>query len=195
MKDEPIQYCSMLVWSCVLFGYCCIGLQIVGSELRTAVALNYEQQRTYSITVRSYDNGSPALYVDQVFTIRVIDVNERPSALNTTTMYINENSPLNAFIGVMVGIDPDNFRQSGRQTLTYSLIDSANDLFKLDQDILRVGSFAAVSHLQIPLQMVAIKFPMKSTDSHRVWYCPHSPKQLLYCRSIILYIVQEIVNI
>ena len=123
----------------------CIGLQIVGSELRTAVALNYEQQRTYSITVRSYDNGSPALYVDQVFTIRVIDVNERPSALNTTTMYINENSPLNAFIGVMVGIDPDNFRQSGRQTLTYDLIDSANGLFKLDQDILRVSSFTTVS--------------------------------------------------
>ena len=122
-------------------------LQIIGSELRTAVALNYEEQRIYVITVRSYDNGSPALYVDQVFTIRVIDVNERPSALNTTTMYINENSPLNAFIGVMVGLDPDNFRQSGRQTLTYSLIDSANGLFKLDQDILRVSYFDVVSLL------------------------------------------------
>ena len=127
------------------------GLQIVGSELRTAVALNYEQQRTYSITVRSYDNGSPALYVDQVFTIRVIDVNERPSALNTTTMYINENSPLNAFIGVMVGIDPDNFRQSGRQTLTYNLIDSSNGLFKLDQDVLRVSSIGVVSLLERPV--------------------------------------------
>ena len=154
------------MWSCVLFGYCCIGLQIVGSELRTAVALNYEQQRTYSITVRSYDNGSPALYVDQVFTIRVIDVNERPSALNTTTMYINENSPLNAFIGVMVGIDPDNFRQSGRQTLTYSLIDSANGLFKLDQDILRVSYFDVVSLLETPVQTVATHVILNKTDSH-----------------------------
>ena len=128
----------------VLFRY--IGLQIVGSQLRTAVALNYEEQSTYIIKVRSYDNGSPALYVDQVFTIRVIDVNERPSALNTTTMYINENSPLNAFIGVIVGIDPDNFRHRGRQTLTYDLIDSANGLFKLDQDILRVSFFLLQCH-------------------------------------------------
>ena len=111
--------------------------------------MNYEEQRIYVITVRSYDNGSPALYVDQVFTIRVIDVNERPSALNTTTMYINENSPLNTFIGVMVGIDPDNFRQSGRQTLKYSLIGSANGLFKLDQDILRVSSLFVLSLLKV----------------------------------------------
>jgi len=50
---------------------------IVGSNLLTAASFNYEAQNSYSVRVRSTDQGG--LFVEKAFVIAVTDVNEPPS--------------------------------------------------------------------------------------------------------------------
>ncbi|MFO0014310.1 MAG: Ig-like domain-containing protein, partial [Planctomycetota bacterium] len=49
---------------------------ITGSTLRAISSLDYETQSNYSVRIRSTDRGG--LYVDKIFAIQVIDVNEAP---------------------------------------------------------------------------------------------------------------------
>ena len=53
---------------------------IVGDELQTAAALNFETQSSYNICIRSTDDG--LLSVDRNFTISVNDLNDAPVAVN-----------------------------------------------------------------------------------------------------------------
>ena len=57
--------------------------RLVGSWLMTTSTanLNYEDQSTYSITIRSTDNGSPPRSVEKAFTVKVLDVNEAPASV------------------------------------------------------------------------------------------------------------------
>ena len=53
-----------------------------GSQLKTASSFNYEAKNSYSIRVRSTDQGG--LYTEKVFTIDVTDVNDPPVAVNSS---------------------------------------------------------------------------------------------------------------
>ena len=52
---------------------------IAGNQLTTAATLDYETKRSYSIRVRSTDQGG--LWVENTFTINVTNVNETPTAV------------------------------------------------------------------------------------------------------------------
>ena len=59
----------------------------------TAKALDYEVQvwpkkLLYTIEVESTDSGSPALSIKKTFTIEVLNVNERPTAIRISNSQV-----------------------------------------------------------------------------------------------------------
>lgn len=90
---------------------------IVGSELRLAQVPDFEAQSSYSICVRSTDNGSPAQSVDQAFTISILDVNEAPVSINLDNDSLEENQSSGTLIGSFSADDPD-----AGQSHTFSLV-------------------------------------------------------------------------
>jgi hypothetical protein len=88
---------------------------IVGNGLRTNAALNFETKSSFSIRVRTTDQGG--LSFEQAFTITVTNVNESPTALNLSSTNIAENVATGTSIGTLASADPDT-----GNTFTYSLV-------------------------------------------------------------------------
>jgi hypothetical protein len=89
--------------------------EIVGNELRTNTALDFETRSSYSIRIRTTDQGS--LTFEQTFTITVTNVNEQPTALALSNATIAENVATGTGIGTFSTTDPD-----ASNTFTYSLV-------------------------------------------------------------------------
>ena len=64
---------------------------IVGNQLRTKASFDYETKKSYSIRVRSTDNGAGSLYFEKQFTITVTDVNEPSAPLTAISPNGGEN--------------------------------------------------------------------------------------------------------
>jgi hypothetical protein len=88
---------------------------LVGSLLKTAVALNFETKSSYSIVVRSTDAGG--LAVDSTFTILVTNVNEAPTEISLSASSVAENAAAGTTVGTLSTIDPD-----GAGVTTYTLV-------------------------------------------------------------------------
>ena len=101
-----------------------------GTALKTTANanLNYELQTKYIIVVRSTDSGS--LSYEKQFVITVEDVNEEPGVVTISQSIVVENSAKGTVVGTLSANDPDNLKLS-RQTLTYSIIDSADGRFEV----------------------------------------------------------------
>ncbi|BAS59966.1 YD repeat protein (plasmid) [Leptolyngbya boryana NIES-2135] len=81
--------------------------QLIGNELRVApgAILDYEAATSYTVKVRTTDNGKPNLFFDKVLTIRLSDINERP--VFTSTPIINaEAGKLYSY--TITTVDPEN---------------------------------------------------------------------------------------
>ncbi|MCA2708872.1 MAG: VWA domain-containing protein [Microcystis sp. M015S2] len=98
---------------------------IVGNQLQINNSPDFETKNSYSIRVKTTDQGG--LSFEKVLTITVNDVNENPSnqaptnlALSATT--VNENVAPNTVIGTFSSTDPD----SGN-SFTYSLVTGTGD--------------------------------------------------------------------
>jgi ELWxxDGT repeat protein len=88
---------------------------IVGGELRTAASFNFEAKSSYSIRVRSTDQGG--LSTDKVFTIAVTNVNETPTDITLSASSIAENLASGTTVGTLSTTDPD-----ASNTFTYTLV-------------------------------------------------------------------------
>jgi VCBS repeat-containing protein len=110
--------------------------EIVDNELRLADSLNFEDQASYSIRVRTEDQDGESF--EQVFTITVTDVNEAPTALELSSNTVAENEPVGTEVGTFSTTDPD-----ADNTFTYTLVagegDTDNDSFTIDGNILRTA--------------------------------------------------------
>jgi uncharacterized delta-60 repeat protein len=93
---------------------------IEGSILRATNTFNFEAKSSYSIRVRSTDQGG--LFTEKTFTITVTNVNETPTDISLSSSSIAENAGANAVVGALSTIDPD-----GGNTFTYSLVPSTGD--------------------------------------------------------------------
>ncbi len=80
--------------------------------------LNYEDPaaRTFTLSIRVTDSGSPAAFTDTTATINLSDVNETP-VINDFTFTLDENRPNATAVGQVVHQDPD-----AGQTFTYSIL-------------------------------------------------------------------------
>jgi uncharacterized delta-60 repeat protein len=112
---------------------------IAGSILRATNSLDFETKSSYTVRVRSTDQGG--LFVDKAFTIQVLDVNESPTDINLTSTAIPENAGSNATVGTFSTADVD-----AGNTFVYSLVagsgDTDNGAFNISGSTLRAtGSF------------------------------------------------------
>ncbi|MFM7930560.1 MAG: cadherin repeat domain-containing protein, partial [Pirellula sp.] len=110
---------------------------IAGSILRATNTFNFEAKSSYSIRVRSTDQGG--LFTEKTFTIAVTNVNETPTDISLSSSSIAENAGANAVVGMLSTIDPD----SGN-TFMYSLVtgvgDADNVSFSISGNSLRATS-------------------------------------------------------
>jgi hypothetical protein len=88
---------------------------IVGNQLRINSSPNFEAKNSYSIRVRTTDQGG--LSFESPFTITINNVNEIPTAIALSASSINENVAANSVVGNFSTIDPDT-----GNTFTYSLV-------------------------------------------------------------------------
>jgi len=79
--------------------------EIVGQELRTVAALDYETQNEYHIRVRATDLGG--LSVETALVIQVTDVNEAPTDVILTPDTVAEDAPAGTVVGLLTALDPD----------------------------------------------------------------------------------------
>jgi len=110
---------------------------ISGATLRATSSFNFESKPSYSIRVRSSDQGG--LFIEKTFTIQVIDVNESPTDISLTSTTIAENSGSNAPVGTLSTADVD-----AGNTFVYSLVagpgDTDNAVFNVSGSTLRATS-------------------------------------------------------
>lgn len=59
---------------------------VKGHKLFTSLTANldYESRREYNITVRSTDDGTPPLFLEETYLITVLDVNEAPTLITVS---------------------------------------------------------------------------------------------------------------
>jgi ELWxxDGT repeat protein len=110
---------------------------INAGSLRATSNLDFENKSSYTVRVRSTDQGG--LFTEKVFVISVSDINEVPTDLGISSTSIPENAGANATIGTLGTTDPD-----AGNTFTYSLVagtgDADNAAFNLSGNVLRATS-------------------------------------------------------
>ena len=125
--------------------------EIVGNQLRTRAAFDFEARSGYSVRVRSTDQGG--LFTEKNFAIGVRDVNERPTALALSSSSIREGNAVGAVIGTLTTADPD---RGDRHT--YALVSGQttndNSLFRISGSELRAGaSFRAAARVNYTVRI------------------------------------------
>jgi large repetitive protein len=126
---------------------------ISGSSLRITASPDFETKSSYSVRVRTSDQGG--LSFEKAFTITILDVVENVSATDMTisSSAINEKNPLNASVGTLSSTDAD-----AGDTHTYTLVSGTgstdNASFNILNNQLRAG--------------IAFDFETKSSYSVRV---------------------------
>ena len=88
---------------------------ISGSQLRTAAVFNFDVQRSYSVLVRTTDQGG--LFIEQALVIGILNVNDPPSDIGLSNRSIAEDKPSGSLVGSLSTIDPD-----GSDVFTYTLV-------------------------------------------------------------------------
>jgi hypothetical protein len=109
---------------------------ISGDSLRTSEVFDYETKNSYSIRVRSTDQGG--LYFEKAFTITVTNVNEAPTDISLSNSSVADNQPVDTAVGNFSTTDPDT-----GNTFTYTLVagtgDTDNASFNISGDSLRTS--------------------------------------------------------
>ena len=101
---------------------------IDGDTLKTATSFNYEIRSSYTIRVKSTDQGG--LTTEKNITINITNVNESPGPITPTTVSFAENQATGTTITTFNSTDVD-----ANTTLTWSLVsgvgDTDNDTFDI----------------------------------------------------------------
>jgi hypothetical protein len=112
--------------------------QISGDTLKTNQSFDFETKSSYSIRVRSTDDGAPAKSTEKVFTITVGDANEAPTDISLSNAKVDENQPSGTTVGTLSSTDQD-----VGDTHTYSLVagagDTDNGAFQITGDTLKTN--------------------------------------------------------
>jgi len=93
---------------------------IDGVSLKANAAYNFEVKSSYTVRIRSTDQGG--LYYEKAFTITVTNVNEAPTDITISASTIAENNAIGAVIGTLSTTDPD-----AGNSFTYSLVSGTGD--------------------------------------------------------------------
>jgi hypothetical protein len=107
-----------------------------GSTLQTVASFDYETQNSYSIRLRTTDQGG--LFTEKAFTISVVDTNDAPVDIALSTNAVAENQPSGTAVGTFTSTDVD----SG--VFSYTLVGGAgstdNGSFTIIGDTLQTAA-------------------------------------------------------
>ncbi|MFM8328530.1 MAG: cadherin domain-containing protein, partial [Pirellulaceae bacterium] len=124
-------------------------------------SLDFETKSSYSVRVRSTDQGG--LWFEKEFVITVTNVNETPTGVSLSSTSIAENAGANATVGTLSTTDPD-----ASNTFTYSLVtgtgDTDNSAFNISGADLR-----ATSSLDFETKS-SYSVRVRSTDQGGLWF-------------------------
>lgn len=93
---------------------------LVGATLRSNSSFDFESRETYTIRVRTQDQGG--LSIESPLTISIRDINDLPSNLQIQSSLINENSQVGTSIGAFTASDQD-----VGDVISYRLVAGNND--------------------------------------------------------------------
>ena len=79
--------------------------KILGADLETATAFDFETKPAYNICIRVMDQGG--LTSDKNFVVTVNNVNEAPTGMSLSNTNVDENQPDNTVVGTLNATDPD----------------------------------------------------------------------------------------
>jgi len=112
-----------------------VSFNISGNSLRITSSPDFETQNSYSVRIRTTDQGG--LSYEEAFTITINDVNEDPTDIALSASSINENVAANSTVGTLNSTDPD-----VANTFTYTLViglgDTDNASFNISSNSLRI---------------------------------------------------------
>jgi uncharacterized lipoprotein YbaY len=91
--------------SCAVPGADDGSFNILGTDLRTSAAFDFETKSAYNICIRVTDQDG--LTFDKNFVVNVINLNETPTDISLTNNTVDENQPINTVVGALTAIDPD----------------------------------------------------------------------------------------
>ena len=108
---------------------------ISGNSLRITASPDFETKASYSVRVRTADQGG--LTFEKVFTISITNVNETPTDIVLSTSTVSENVAANTTVGTLSSTDAD-----AANTFTYTLVAGAgstdNTAFNISGNSLRI---------------------------------------------------------
>ncbi|MEP6262889.1 MAG: Ig-like domain-containing protein [Gillisia sp.] len=108
---------------------------ISGANLRITNSPNFEVKNSYSVRIRTTDQGG--LIYEEAFTITINNVNESPTDISLSSTSINDGAAANSTVGTLTTTDPD-----ASNTFTYTLVagtgDSDNASFNISGANLRI---------------------------------------------------------
>jgi len=133
---------------------------VVNDQLLSIVVFDYETRSSYSIRVRSTD--SDGNYREEIFTIQVSNVNEKPTSLLISNNTVKEARPVGTLVGSFSSSDSDL-----GDTFTYTLVagegDGGNLSFQIDGDqLLTKAVFDYDIQATYPIRV-------RTTDSGALW--------------------------
>ena len=106
---------------------------ILDNMLRATAAFNYEAKNSYSVRIRTTDQGG--LYYEEPFTITVTNVNEAPTDIALSVSTVAENQPVNTVVGTLSSTDPD-----AGSSFTYSIVGGDTTAFNVLESSLRTSA-------------------------------------------------------
>jgi subtilisin family serine protease/subtilisin-like proprotein convertase family protein len=110
--------------------------EIIGNEIKSKFAIDFEIQPIYAIRVRATDRAG--LWTEVPFSMIVQNVNERPTSLSLSPNSVNEGLAIGSRVGLLSATDPDR-----ASTFTFDLIANSsypdNQSFSIEGNELRTA--------------------------------------------------------
>lgn len=110
---------------------------IATDKLQTNAAFDHETKSIYTVNIRTTDQGG--LFIDRLFYLNVVDINEAPTAIAVTPNSINEN--LLGVVGTLSATDQD---AANTFVYTFETGGTDNAMFSITND--KLGTVAILDY-------------------------------------------------
>ena len=134
---------------------------ITSNQLLSGFIADFETRKNYTVRVRTTD--SEGCFYESVFPVTILDANDAPTSFTIDTDSIDENSPINSYIGNLTTIDQDT-----TDVFTYSLVSGTGDVDNLQFNFLN-NQLRTSQVLNFELQ-ATYSIRVRSTDQSNLFF-------------------------
>lgn len=103
-----------------------------GPILESSVIFKWKPnaENSYPVRIRAQDNGSPRMWIEQVFNITLLNVNDPPRSIEISKNSVYENSSIGTIVGTLTAID-DDFSQQRSSNFSWKLLTNNSGNFNV----------------------------------------------------------------